>query len=104
MGITRKVLSISTLGMIDFQSDKERVARSARLTKQATRRGNRLLRKQTRRQKQQHRDVMAQQRAAMPQQPVMSAPMVAGWYPDVQYPGYVRWWDGMQWTGSVRPA
>jgi hypothetical protein len=102
--MTRKLLSISTMGLIDFQSDKERTARSARLTKQATRKQNRLIKKQTRRQKQQHRDLMAQQRAAVPQQPVVSAPLAAGWYPDVQYPGYVRWWDGVRWTDAVRPA
>jgi hypothetical protein len=30
MGITRKVLSVSTLGLVDFRSDKERTARSSR--------------------------------------------------------------------------
>jgi len=27
-----------------------------------------------------------------------------GWYPDPSWPGYVRWFDGMTWTASVRPA
>jgi len=30
MGVTRKLLSLSTYGLIDFRSDKERIARSAR--------------------------------------------------------------------------
>lgn len=106
MGITRKTLSICTFGLIDFQSDKERMARSARLTKQATRTQNRLIRKQTRRQGRQHAELMAQQRAAVQplvlvQQPGQAVP---GWYPDAQQPGYVRWWDGMRWTDSVQPA
>lgn len=47
MGLTRKFLSVSTLGIIDFRSDKERVARSARLTKRATKSGNRERKRQT---------------------------------------------------------
>lgn len=105
MGITRKLLSISTMGMIDFQSDKERVARSARLTKQATRKGNRLLRKQTRRQSKQHRELLAQQRMAqVTPQPVYVPPTRAGWYADPQVPGFVRWWDGVRWTDATQPA
>ena len=38
MGITRKTLSVLSLGAIDVMSDKERVARSARLTKRYARR------------------------------------------------------------------
>lgn len=30
MGMTRKLLSVSTLGLIDLRSDKERIARSTR--------------------------------------------------------------------------
>jgi len=30
--------------------------------------------------------------------------VVAGWYPDPYDPNSVRWWDGTQWTGEVRPA
>lgn len=46
MGVIRKSMSVTTLGLIDFRSDKERVARSARLTKRATKKQNRLARKQ----------------------------------------------------------
>lgn len=38
MGLTRKLASLSTLGLIDFLSDKERAARSARLTRRELRR------------------------------------------------------------------
>ncbi|MFE4501717.1 DUF2510 domain-containing protein [Rhodococcus sp. NPDC056743] len=27
-----------------------------------------------------------------------------GWYPDQQSPGFIRWYDGTQWTSHVQPA
>lgn len=35
--------------------------------------------------------------------PVPSLPP-AGWYPDPVQPGWVRWFDGTAWTGTVSPA
>ena len=29
---------------------------------------------------------------------------VAGWYPDPEFGGHDRWWDGTQWTDSRRPS
>jgi hypothetical protein len=105
VGFTRKMLSVSTMGLIDFRSDKERMARSARLTKQVTRKQNRLVKKQTKQQRQQHQELMTLQRAAMRQPAsVPPPPSTPGWYPDVQQPGCVRWWDGAQWTDTVRPV
>lgn len=46
MGIIRKTLSVSTVGLVDFKSDKERMAASARKTKSAARKTNRLLKEQ----------------------------------------------------------
>lgn len=37
MGITRKILSVSTAGLVDFRSDKERTAAYTRGTRRATR-------------------------------------------------------------------
>lgn len=46
MGVMRKLASIQTAGLIDYRSDKERVARSARLTKRNVKKSNRLLAEQ----------------------------------------------------------
>jgi hypothetical protein len=27
----------------------------------------------------------------------------AGWYPDPEHPGLVRYWDGVTWTSDIRP-
>ena len=48
MGLIRKSMSVYSLGLIDFQSDRERMARSARLTKQAVRKQNRMIAAQSR--------------------------------------------------------
>lgn len=118
MGIIRKTMSASTVGLIDFRSDKERVARSARLTRKA-------VKEQTRQQAaysnaqleaQQHQIVIAAQQAALqqaalqqaalayvtpPQQPSPSGPP-AGWYPTAQG-DRMQWWDGYYWSEHYQP-
>lgn len=86
VGVTRKLLSTCSAGLVDFRSDKERVARSARKTLHATRRQNRLLR---------------QQPPAIGAAPAVAAPQ-GHWLPDpAGVPGLLRWWDGYQWTSST---
>lgn len=46
MGLTRKVMSLSTVGLVDWKSDKERIAASTRKTKSASRKTNKLLEEQ----------------------------------------------------------
>ncbi|WJN63301.1 hypothetical protein [Streptomyces phage phiScoe54] len=46
MGVTRKVMSASTFGLVDWKSDKERMAASARKTKRAAKKTNKLLKEQ----------------------------------------------------------
>lgn len=38
MGVTRKLMALATFGLVDYRSDKERGARSARLTRRELRR------------------------------------------------------------------
>ena len=46
MGMTRKLLSISTAGAIDFRSDKERIARSAKKTAKELKKQTKLMKRQ----------------------------------------------------------
>jgi hypothetical protein len=46
MGATRKLLSMCTLGLVDFRSDKERIARSTRKQAKLLREQNEILKQQ----------------------------------------------------------
>lgn len=110
MGVTRKFLSACTGGLIDFRSDKERVARSARKTLRETRR----LRKA---QERAPRAVTAGAQGwpqagsypvgAVPGDRAVQQMMTGrrawppGWYHDFARPGTLWWWDGQNWTGQT---
>lgn len=115
MGMTRKLLSTCTGGLIDFRSDRERVARSARKTLRETRRLRRI-------QSQEPRAVTAGAQgwpttevgrvaaryiAAHDQQvrAAVATPLSVvgppGWYSDPGRPSVSRWWDGTRWTGNT---
>ena len=47
MGLFRKMTSLSTMGAVDFRSDKERGAAYAKATKRQSKKQTRQLRKQT---------------------------------------------------------
>lgn len=51
MGLFRKTLSISTLGAVDFRSDKERTAAYAKATKKQTKKQTKIMKKQLKEQK-----------------------------------------------------
>lgn len=86
MGVTRKLLSTCSAGLVDFRSDKERIARSTRQTAHGVRRQNRMI-------SQQRLQDMLGQPAWMPPP--------AGWYPDPGGMRVLRWWDGRQWTSAT---
>ncbi|WP_159011693.1 hypothetical protein [Streptomyces sp. NRRL F-5123] len=46
MGMTRKLLSISTLGLIDFRSDKERTAAYTKATKRQAKKQTKIMKQQ----------------------------------------------------------
>lgn len=46
MGVIRKLTSVSTLGLVDYRSDKERIARSTRKTPKESKRQTELLERQ----------------------------------------------------------
>lgn len=109
MGLFRKMTSISTLGLVDYRSDKERIAKYTRQTRNATRAavaqnmmGLELQREQMAQHHVHHVEAQVQRIAPQRIQPVPPPALVAapGWYPDA--PGTLRWFDGYQWTSTVR--
>ena len=121
----RKMTSISTLGLVDYRSDKERIAKYTRQTRNATRatvaQNMAMLENQRKGLAQDHvhhvesqanafvlehqRQQVAPGRHAQPQQQIAPPPYVpnsipAGWYDDGH--GATRWYDGQQWTPHTR--
>jgi hypothetical protein len=50
MGITRKLMSVSTLGLVDFRSDKERTAAYTKAAKKQAKEQTKILKEQAKRQ------------------------------------------------------
>lgn len=113
MGIIRKSMSMSTLGAVDFRSDKERTAAYTKGARKQAKKQTKLMKDQGREQAKLMESQMEQQRlqsAALLAQsaPVLPAPVRSqsqptGWYPDQQNPSLVRWFDGAQWTEQTQP-
>lgn len=111
MGLIRKTMSMTTLGAVDFRSDKERTAAYTKAAKKQAKKQTKIMEQQ----------LAAQQAAANPQQSGWGARLVAaaeakkaeldaakhstpaGWYPDQTTPGQVRYFDGTTWTNQTRP-
>lgn len=129
MGIIRKATSISTLGLVDYRSDKERIARYGKQTRNATRAQVaqnamqlELQRQQLAQGHVQHVEAQAQRIApvgpeayglpgpsgqhALPAGPsAVPAPIVgprAGWFTDEH--GWRHFWDGQAWVGRPQRA
>ncbi len=114
VGLIRKTMSISTLGLVDFRSDKERTARYTRQTRNATRaqvaqnmQALELQREMLAQNHVQHVEAQAQRIAPLTPQAVLGpagpppAGPPAGWYPDQAR--QQRWWDGTRWTEHTQP-
>lgn len=110
MGFTRKMMSISTAGLVDFRSDKERTAAYTRQAKREAKKQTELMRQQTRLMQAQQRT--AQRPAAGVPVPAVPQPTVppqgqaapppppgppAGWYPDPSGAKTLRFWNGGMW-------
>ncbi|MBB5791774.1 DUF2510 domain-containing protein [Jiangella mangrovi] len=96
-----------TVGLVDFRSDKERVARSARLTKRAVKKQTRFIKAKSIAEWQEAKKQAKLDQAildyelAEDDEPKLPP---AGWFIDPQNPQFERWWDGQQWTHHLRKA
>lgn len=106
MGLTRKVMSVGTLGAVDFRSDKERIARYTRTTADELKTQTKLARKDARKRAKatarQTRIMTAQAGYAARAATTPTAP--AGWLADPLARWELRWWDGARWTEHVSTA
>jgi|tagenome__1003787_1003787.scaffolds.fasta_scaffold20928395_6 hypothetical protein len=86
VGLTRKLASVSSLGMIDYRSDKERIAKYTRqqrnMTKKALKQGP------------------SQTAAAVPGAPAPAGPGPS-WQGDPTGRHEYRWWTGNAWADQV---
>lgn len=96
MGLFRKMTSLSTLGAVDFKSDKERTASYTKASAKQAKEQTRLMREQAAATRAARSTAAARPAAAS----LASAPQLppAGWYADKQNPSMDRWFDGTQWT------
>jgi hypothetical protein len=104
VGLFRKMTSLSTLGAVDFKSDKERTANYTKAAAKEAKEQTRLMRLQA---AQEALRLQAEQTPQSAHQPVaaMPAPQLppAGWYPDQADLSLTRWFDGTKWTEFTQP-
>lgn len=100
MGMIRKAASVSTLGMVNFRSEKERTAKYTKQTRNAAR--AQVAQQAT------SLELQRQQLEALDHANVREATKPidtpAGWYPDPGNPTVNRWFDGAQWTDNTQAA
>lgn len=113
MGLIRKTMSMTTLGAVDFRSDKERTAAYTKAAKKEAKKQTRLMEQQV---AAHHNPQPAQQgwgsrliaaaeakKAELDAAKTPASETPAGWYPDQTTPGQVRYFDGTTWTNQTRP-
>lgn len=112
MGITRKFMSLGSMGLVDFRSDKERTAAYTAAAKKEAKKQTALMRQQA---ADARRIAQAAERSAAttastartPVSPPVTSPTPqlppADWYPDKEDQALLRWFDGTQWTDFTKP-
>jgi hypothetical protein len=92
--------SLSTLGAVDFKSDKERTASYTKASAKQAKEQTRLMREQAAAAR-----AAARIETAAPVPSPAPAPQLppAGWYADKRDPSIDRWFDGTQWTDFTQP-
>ena len=99
MGKIRKLTSVSTLGLVGFRSDKERMGKNAKRTQRNTQAMAAEAHRQTLeaiRQTQLLAQLAARQQTLPP--PGATAAIVAGWHADPLALARLRYHDGTKWT------
>ena len=110
MGIFRKTMAVSTMGMVSYRNKEERAAKYAKQTRNAARAQvaqNAMMLEQQRQMINQNdhanvREEVRDMRAADAAAPVAAPP--AGFYSDPSGDAtLLRWFDGAQWTDMTKP-
>ncbi|WP_431841419.1 DUF2510 domain-containing protein [Calidifontibacter indicus] len=111
MGFIRKSMSITSMGLVDYRSDKERAAKYAKQTRNAAR-ANVVQNAQALEQQRRTNTALNHANAREAARPVPPPPAPVpvgpppGWYADPDQPnaGVQRWWDGRVWTEHRQSA
>ena len=100
MGIIRKTMSVSTLGVVSYRNGQERGLKYSKQTRNAAR--AQVVQQAV------ALDLQRQQLAALDhanvREELRPQTSPANWYPDPGNPGFVRWFDGCQWTSHLQQA
>ena len=112
VGILRKTMSLSTMGMVSYRDKQERASKYAKQTRNAARAQvaqNAMMLEHQRQMinqgdhanvREEVRDMRAQKQVA----PAPAAPPPAGFYNDPSGDAsLLRWFDGQQWTDMTKP-
>ena len=107
VGLIRKTMSLSTLGIVDYRGKDERAAKYSKQTRNAARAQVAQTAMMLENQRKQlaaadHANVREEVRDMRSAPPVAAPP--AGSYNDQHDPTSLRWFDGSQWTYMTKPV
>ncbi|WP_328856933.1 DUF2510 domain-containing protein [Williamsia herbipolensis] len=115
MGFTRKLMSVTSMGLVDYRSDKERTAAYTRGVRKQARKQTKIMKNQAAnpgptyvaQPAPTHGGTWPPPGTAIPQPPAAApstAPAGSGWFPDQSDPSVLRYFDGTSWTEHTAPA